>query len=392
MPCCEARAHVAALAARSALQDEAYFGDPMRRTFFLAACLPAFACQGSYELRAYGEAYVEAGIPADEVSDGWAVRFTEFVVSVGEVSVDGHARRDLPGWYVFDLARPSDGRGHLLDAVEAPFGDYDTVRYRFGEPGEVVGGNATPDQIARLVDNRAALHVVGSASKGNVTVALDWTFPISFGHECRVSGRVDRDDHGGTQLMIHADHLLLDDLGPNGALAFDLIAAADANGDGLVVPAELSQVDILTQERYQTGGRDIEDLWTFIGNLALTLGHVDGEGGCDPIYTPESYRKMQRPTSSAADGPALYAEHCASCHGERGAGDGPLAADMRPAPTNLARLEHSAIGDAYLFFRIAEGGAFFPYASTMPGFRQPLDDAAIWALVDHVMAFAHGEH
>lgn len=366
--------------------------ETMRRALVLCACLPALACQGTYELRAYGEAFVEAGIPASEVSDGWSIRFTEFVVSVGEVSIDGRERRELPGWYVFDLAQPSDGRGHLLDGIEASFGDYDNLRYRLAEPGEIVGGNATSSQIAHLVDNDAALHVVGTATKGDRTIAFDWTFKISFGHLCRISGRVNRNEHGGTQLTIHADHLLLDDLGPNGVIAFDLIAAADVDEDGLVVPAELAQVNILTEERYQTEGRDIRDLWTFIGNLSLTLGHVDGEGGCDPSYTPEAYQKLSRATADTAQGPALYAAHCAECHGEHGAGDGPLAAEMRPRPTNLAMLDHAAISDAYLFFRIAEGGGFFPYTSTMPGFRQQLTDAEIWALVDYVYVLEHGQH
>lgn len=355
-------------------------------------CLPLLACQGSYELRAYGEAFVEEGIPAEEVSDGWVIRFSEFVISIGEVSVEGPERRDFPGWYVFDLARASQGQGHLLDSVAAPFGDYDLLRYRFAEPGEVVGGNATPEQIAYLIESDAALHVVGAATKGDVRVALDWTFPISLGHKCKTSARVDGDERGGTQLTIHADHLLLDDLGPNGVIAFDLIAAADADGDAVVVPAELAQVNILAEERYQTGGRDIRDLWTFVGNLALTLGHVDGEGGCDPVYTPDRYQAMHKPASSEEKGAVLYASHCAECHGEHGTGDGPLADGMHPPPSDLTRLDHNAINDAYLFFRIAEGGAFFPYFSAMRGLKKQLSDAEIWALVDQVHAFKNEQH
>lgn len=355
-------------------------------------CISVLGCQGTYELRAYGEAFVEAEIPAEKVKDGWAIRFSEFVVSIGEVSVEGPERRELPGWYVFDLTRPSDGQGHLLAALEAPFGDYDTLRYRFGEAEEIAGGNATPAQIAYLRDHKAALHVVGAATKGDLTIALDWAFPVSFGHKCRIQSHVDGDEHGGTQLTIHADHLLLDDLGPSGVISFDLIAAADENGDGLVVPDELAQVNILPEERYQTGGKDIRDLWTFVGNLALTLGHVDGENGCDPSYTPELYKAIPQPPSVTEPGSALYATHCAQCHGEHGGADGPLAAGMRPLPTDLTLLDHSAISDAYLFFRIAEGGTFFPFMSTMPGLRAQLSDAEIWALVDQLHVFQHGHH
>ncbi|HEY8122298.1 MAG TPA: cytochrome c [Myxococcota bacterium] len=36
-----------------------------------------------------------------------------------------------------------------------------------------------------------------------------------------------------------------------------------------------------------------------------------------------------------AGGAELFAKHCASCHGASGAGDGPLAAELRVAPANL---------------------------------------------------------
>ncbi len=46
--------------------------------------------------------------------------------------------------------------------------------------------------------------------------------------------------------------------------------------------------------------------------------------------------------------------------------------------------------DDYLYFRIADGGAFFPYASTMPGFGKDLEESDIWALVNEVYTLSHG--
>jgi mono/diheme cytochrome c family protein len=37
-------------------------------------------------------------------------------------------------------------------------------------------------------------------------------------------------------------------------------------------------------------------------------------------------------------GEVLYLRHCASCHGERGFGDGPLAAALRRPPADLTRI------------------------------------------------------
>lgn len=40
----------------------------------------------------------------------------------------------------------------------------------------------------------------------------------------------------------------------------------------------------------------------------------------------------------APEGQSFFAENCASCHGTGGMGDGPWAANMSPAPSDLTRL------------------------------------------------------
>lgn len=51
-------------------------------------------------------------------------------------------------------------------------------------------------------------------------------------------------------------------------------------------------------------------------------------------------------------GKALYRQYCASCHGEGGKGDGPVAASLTDKPTDLTQLAKKA-------------GGQFPYAPTM---------------------------
>jgi mono/diheme cytochrome c family protein len=46
---------------------------------------------------------------------------------------------------------------------------------------------------------------------------------------------------------------------------------------------------------------------------------------------------MAQPTPSRDVGQRLYAEHCASCHGSSGRGDGPAADSMRRTPSDLTR-------------------------------------------------------
>jgi cytochrome c oxidase cbb3-type subunit II len=45
---------------------------------------------------------------------------------------------------------------------------------------------------------------------------------------------------------------------------------------------------------------------------------------------------------NAIDGQGLYAQNCASCHGDRGAGDGPGAAGLHPKPANFTEHEYAS--------------------------------------------------
>jgi mono/diheme cytochrome c family protein len=66
-----------------------------------------------------------------------------------------------------------------------------------------------------------------------------------------------------------------------------------------------------------------------------------------------------------AGGAALFAKHCASCHGASGVGNGPLAAELRTPPADLTRIAER------------NGGAF--------------DEAAVMSAIDGRRAVAaHG--
>lgn len=219
---------------------------------------------GTLEVAIYGEEFIEDGIPADAFVDDWAVDFTVFEVSVGEVTAAvGH---DAPAlsrtdYQTLDLTQASAGAGQLVVAGEVAGGAYDHLAYRI-----------------------ASVHAEGSATKGAVTKTFAWdlTTPTRYS-ECEGTAVVDGDT-ARTQLTIHADHLFYDDLvssEPN--VAFDLIASADDTGDadGIVTRAELESIDITGETRYQVGNAtDVTNLWAFIDRQTSTLGHIDGESHC----------------------------------------------------------------------------------------------------------------
>ena len=53
-------------------------------------------------------------------------------------------------------------------------------------------------------------------------------------------------------------------------------------------------------------------------------------------------------------------------------------------PTDAAALRGEASTHSYIAFRIALGGAMFPYASSMPGYAETLDPIERALLTDYV--------
>lgn len=101
---------------------------------------------------------------------------------------------------------------------------------------------------------------------------------------------------------------------------------------------------------------------------------------------PEEYEGMTNPfegdPEAIAAGAELFATNCATCHGETGQGDGPAAAGLDPQPAALGDAEMmSNMTDAYIFWRITEGGIEEPFKSAMPAWGPSFSTDQIWQLV-----------
>ena len=98
------------------------------------------------------------------------------------------------------------------------------------------------------------------------------------------------------------------------------------------------------------------------------------------------------PSGEGALARTLYARHCATCHGSTGAGDGPAAPYLEPAPRDLTRGEYkfrstrtgSVPTDADLMRVIANGVR----GTSMPGWSGVLGPAERRALVARVKSFS----
>lgn len=102
-----------------------------------------------------------------------------------------------------------------------------------------------------------------------------------------------------------------------------------------------------------------------------------------------TYNVQQTPQTvpNQKNGAALYAQHCALCHGQTGAGDGPVGVALNPAPANLrdaVRLDHMSLYDIYNTLTLGVQG------TGMVSFAALLNEAQRWDLASAVAGFTAG--
>ncbi len=126
----------------------------------------------------------------------------------------------------------------------------------------------------------------------------------------------------------------------------------------------------------------------------MPMGPVAGMGMMERHHAsvPADYANLSNPVvaddESLTRGAALYGANCASCHGDGGMGDGPAGAALDPAASPIARTSQM-MGDAYLFWRISEGGV--PFGTAMPAWKDALDERARWDVINYLRALGQGK-
>jgi len=231
------------------------------RVFPLAVVATLAACGGDdveeslLIVTAYGEPFIEEGIPADEMADGWAIAFSTFDVTITGISVAGRA---FSASAPVDLAVGSGGNGHEIGRTNVAAGSYSDAAFT----------------IARVA-------IEGTATKDGATKSFAWTFDTATSYTgCETTTRVGGAAAATFEITVHADHLFYDSLvAEEPALRFQALADADTDGDGAITRAELESAGIGSYDAGSGGG--VDNLWDWLVAQTATLGHVDGEGHCD---------------------------------------------------------------------------------------------------------------
>ena len=98
-------------------------------------------------------------------------------------------------------------------------------------------------------------------------------------------------------------------------------------------------------------------------------------------------------TEIQAKGKVLYEGKgtCMNCHGQSGAGDGPLAASLNPTPRNFHHhgfWRHRTEGEVFWVIKYGVPG------TAMIGFGDQLTDEEIWTIIQYERSFSdgHGHH
>ena len=102
-----------------------------------------------------------------------------------------------------------------------------------------------------------------------------------------------------------------------------------------------------------------------------------------PWPVPDKDAKKANPVktdaASVSAGKALWGQHCSSCHGKAGLGDGTKAAQLKTQPEDMSKAAVQSQSDGALFYKVSEG------RDDMPSFKKKIPDAEdIWNLVNYM--------
>ena len=99
---------------------------------------------------------------------------------------------------------------------------------------------------------------------------------------------------------------------------------------------------------------------------------------------PAKYKSMKSTVkagdpSITTDGKSLFAQHCKSCHGSKGLGDGPKSATLKTLIPSFAEAKFKAQADGDVYFQSFVG------RDEMPNFEKKItDEADRWAIVAYI--------
>ena len=97
-----------------------------------------------------------------------------------------------------------------------------------------------------------------------------------------------------------------------------------------------------------------------------------------PKYADKLKNPLEGDAKAAKEGKSIYTVNCASCHGNKGEGNGPAAAALNPKPKNLTLEKVQSQTDGAIFWKITTGNP------PMVSWQKVLTEKQRWSLVDYI--------
>lgn len=124
-----------------------------------------------------------------------------------------------------------------------------------------------------------------------------------------------------------------------------------------------------------------------IGGLAIVaaLAQDAGKSGDEWVAPSRAARKknpVEANEASIAQGKVVYVKECASCHGDKGKGDGPAAKDLEKKPGDLTLSKTQEQSDGALFWKITEGN------KPMASYEKTLSEEDRWHVINYLRTLA----
>lgn len=124
-----------------------------------------------------------------------------------------------------------------------------------------------------------------------------------------------------------------------------------------------------------------------IGGLAIAaaLAQEAGKSGDEWVAPSRAARKknpIEASEASLAQGKVVYVKECASCHGDKGKGDGPAVKDLEKKPGDLTSSKTQEQSDGALFWKITEGN------KPMASYEKTLSEEDRWHVINYLRTLA----
>ncbi|MGB0678553.1 MAG: hypothetical protein ACPGUV_02700 [Polyangiales bacterium] len=246
---------------------------------------------------------LEPGVGSENIVDGWQVRYTQFLIVVGNFYAASTEAPSSPlqanGSWLVDLTRLPPTGVQVASFPGVPGRRYDQVRYE--TPVATIATQVLDPALAPERDAMASRgwshSVVGTARKEGRTLRFAWGFaaPTRYDNcgpeEGDTGFAVPEGSSGQADFSLHGDHFWFNAF-PGGSEAAierraEWLSRADGDSDGHVTLAELEATSaalLFPNDRYELQGaprpEGVRHGLDWVRGQAATLGHFQGEGEC----------------------------------------------------------------------------------------------------------------